>query len=211
MTSPATTPETPEPTDPGDGGAMEAAASARNVRKLIPGPREARIAEMIRVDHAGEYGAVQIYRGQRAVFEAVARDGGIVEELQAMEEGEQHHLDTFDALIAARGVRPTALAPLWNAAGFALGAATALLGERAAMACTTAVEEVIEEHYAAQADELDGVDDGLKATVEAFRADEIEHKETALAAGAKDAFAYPLLAAGIKSACRLAIRLSEKV
>ncbi|MEL7027802.1 MAG: demethoxyubiquinone hydroxylase family protein [Pseudomonadota bacterium] len=166
---------------------------------------------MIRVDHAGEYGAVQIYRGQRAVFEAIGGDREIVRELREMEDGEQRHLETFDDLIHERRVRPTAFAPLWNAAGFALGAATALIGEKAAMACTTAVEEVIEEHYGDQSEELAAIEPELKETVDEFRADEIEHKETAIAAGAKEAFAYPLLSAGIKSACRLAIRLSEKV
>lgn len=187
------------------------AKDANWVRARIPGAKERRIAEMIRVDHAGEYGAVKIYRGQRAVFEAAGGLDEIVAELSEMEQGEQAHLETFDRLIAERGVRPTLLSPLWNAAGFALGAATALMGEKAAMACTTAVEEVIEEHYADQAEELRDVDPELRETVTAFREDELEHKDTAIAAGAKEAFGYPVLSAGIKAACRVAIAVSQKV
>lgn len=176
-----------------------------------PGPRARRTAEMLRVDHAGEYGAVQIYKGQRAVFEALpgkARTAAIIARMQA---GESAHLEAFDRLLAERRVRPTLLAPVWNAAGFALGAATALMGTRAAMACTEAVEDVIEKHYAAQADELAGADPELASTVSALRDDELEHKETAEAEGAKDAPGYGALKAVIGAGCRLAIRLSEKI
>jgi ubiquinone biosynthesis monooxygenase Coq7 len=182
-----------------------------NPARERPGPRRTRIAEMLRVDHAGEYGAVQIYKGQRAVFDrrpAMRRTAALI---AAMEAGEAAHLDAFDALLAERRVRPTLLAPVWNAAGFALGAATALLGEKAAMACTEAVEDVIETHYAAQADELDGVDPALAGTLRRFREDELGHKETAEAEGAREAAGYPLLKAVIQAGCRLAIRLSEKV
>lgn len=182
-----------------------------NIPRMRPGPRAARIGEMLRVDHAGEYGAVQIYRGQRAVFGALPEKRETAEAIADMEAGETRHLKTFDALLAARGVRPTLLSPLWNAAGFGLGAATALLGEKAAMACTAAVEEVIEKHYAAQADELAASDPELAATLEEFRADEIGHKETAEARGAEEAPGYPLLRAAIQAGCRLAIRLSEKI
>jgi ubiquinone biosynthesis monooxygenase Coq7 len=128
-----------------------------------------------------------------------------------MEGGEAEHLKTFDRLLAEREVRPTALAPVWQVAGFALGAGTALLGERAAMACTAAVEEVIETHYAAQIDELKARETALAATLASFREDELSHKRTAEEAGAADAPAYPLLRAVIRAGCRLAIRLSEKI
>jgi ubiquinone biosynthesis monooxygenase Coq7 len=172
-----------------------------------------RTAEMLRVDHAGEYGAVAIYRGQRAVFDRAMPTRAISREIAAMERQEQEHLDAFDALLLARGVRPTALAPVWNAAGYALGVATALLGRRAAHACTEAVESVIEHHYGAQVEELEraGAEPELAARFAKFRADEIAHKETAVAAGAREAPGYPLLAGLIGLGCRAAIRLSEKI
>ncbi len=176
-----------------------------------PGPREARIAEMLRVDHAGEYGAVQIYKGQRAVFDGRPGNAATSDLLREMEAAEQAHLDAFDRLLLERRVRPTLLSPLWNAAGYALGAATALIGEKAAMAATEAVEEVIETHYRQQAEELEVVDPALAATVLQFRDDELSHKATAAANGAREAAGYPLLKAVIQAGCRLAIRLSEKI
>lgn len=166
---------------------------------------------MLRVDHAGEYGAVQIYRGQRAVFEALPHLHATAATLRAMEDGEASHLAAFDRLLAERQVRPTLLSPLWNAAGLALGAATALLGEKAAMAATEAVEDVIEKHYALQAQELREIEPELAATVSAFREDELGHKKTAEEGGAREAVAYPVLSAFIRAGCRLAIRLSEKI
>jgi ubiquinone biosynthesis monooxygenase Coq7 len=172
-----------------------------------------RVEQMLRVDHAGEYGAVAIYRGQRAVFERAMRTRGLAREIKAMERQEQAHLDAFDALVLARRVRPTALAPVWGAAGYALGVATALLGPRAAHACTEAVETVIEGHYGAQVDELERAEaeSELKAAFASFQADEIAHKDAAVAAGARDAPGYPLLSALIRLGCRAAIRLSEKL
>jgi ubiquinone biosynthesis monooxygenase Coq7 len=166
---------------------------------------------MIRVDHAGEFGAVQIYRGQLAVFRNQPGRERAADLIAEMEAGEQTHLATFDRLVVDRGVRPTALAPLWRIMGFSLGAATALLGEKAAHACTAAVEEAIEEHYAAQAKALDGVDPELKGIVEKFRADELEHRETAIVEGARNAPGYGVLSGAIKLGCKLAIRVSEKI
>ncbi len=176
-----------------------------------PGARDQRLAEMLRVDHAGEYGAVQIYRGQRAIFDRLPARADVAERLKAMEDGEAAHLKTFDALLAERRVRPTLLSPLWNAAGFALGAATALMGEKAAMAATAAVEDVIEKHYAEQADELRSTEPALAQTITAFREDELHHKETAEAHGAESAPGYPLMRLLIQAGCRAAIRLSEKL
>lgn len=173
--------------------------------------RERQLAEMIRVDHAGEYGAVQIYRGQRAVFSRIEGKAHAAKLIAEMEEGEQEHLKTFDRMIAERGVRPTVMAPLWRVAGFGLGAVTALMGERAAHACTEAVEDVIEEHYGRQSQALQGVDSELKHVVDKFREDEIAHKETAIEQGARHAPAYPVLSAVIKFGCRAAIRISEKI
>ena len=139
-----------------------------------PSPGSANdIASMIRVDHAGEYGAVRIYEGQLAVLRGRKGAERSVAAIEHMAEQEQRHLKAFDTLINERKVRPTALEPVWRVAGFALGAASAALGEKAAFACTAAVEEVIDEHYAAQIKALeDGKDPALKAAVEEFSADE---------------------------------------
>ncbi len=175
----------------------------------LPGDPSARVAtaRMIRVDHAGEYGAVRIYQGQRAILGRGAA-GPVLEHMQAQE---QAHLARFSALIAERGVRPTALLPLWHLAGFALGAATAALGERAAMACTVAVEEAICAHYARQEDALAGEDPALAAEIAGFRAEEAEHRDIGLDRGAREAPGHRLLTAAIKAGCRFAIALSERV
>ncbi len=185
-------------------------------RKTVrrPGPRRERrrIEEMIRVDHAGEYGAVQIYKGQRAVFGRLPQKARIAGQLRRMEMDEQHHLDAFDGFIRERRVRPTALGPLWNVAGYGLGVVTALIGERAAHACTEAVESVIEGHYGEQVEELrDMGEDELADTFARFRDEETEHKDTAISEGAKDALGYPLLKAAITLGCRVAIRVTERV
>ena len=168
------------------------------------------LARMIRVDQAGEYGATRIYAGQLAVM---GDRHPLAAEIRAMAEQEAGHRAKFDALMARRGVRPTALQPFWQVAGYALGAGTALLGPEAAMACTAAVEEEIDRHYSAQLDALaeTGTDPELAAMVEDFREDEREHRDAALAAGAERAPAYPLLSGAIRLGCRLAIRLSERV
>ncbi len=162
---------------------------------------------MIRVDHAGEYGAVRIYEGQLAVLKGRAS----AQTIQHMAEQEQAHLKAFDKLINERRVRPTALEPVWRVAGFALGAATALMGEKAAFACTAAVEEAIDEHYAAQIEAIGASDPVLKKTVEEFRADEAAHRQTALDNGAESAPGYKFLSEAIKAGCRVAIKLSEKI
>ncbi len=164
-------------------------------------------AAMIRVDHAGEYGAVRIYQGQLAVL----KHSAAADTIRHMAEQEERHLKTFDRLVNERKVRPTALEPVWRVAGFALGAATALMGEKAAFACTAAVEEVIDEHYAGQIAALGDTDAALKATVEDFRADEAAHRDTALEHGAEQAPGYRLLSGAIKAGCRVAIKLSEKI
>ena len=181
----------------------------RKKRPAIPGVRsQENVDAMIRVDHAGEYGAVRIYEGQHAIFGK--SQSPVANAIRHMAEQEQAHLQAFDRLINERRVRPTALEPLWRIAGFALGAATALMGEKAAMACTAAVEDIIDEHYAQQIESLDG-DPELKTSIETFRADEIAHKNEAIAQGAEDAPGYKLLSESIKAGCRLAIKLSERV
>jgi len=168
---------------------------------------EAEVARMIRVDHAGEYGARRIYEGQLAVLGRNAGGGSI----RRMYDQELEHLERFEKLMVARRVRPTALQPLWHVAGFALGAATAMMGERAAMACTVAVEEVIDEHYGGQAARLGPEEAELKGTIEEFQADEREHRATALDHGAEKTPGYQVLRGAIKSGSRLAIWLSERI
>jgi 3-demethoxyubiquinol 3-hydroxylase len=169
------------------------------------------IESMIRVDHAGEYGAVRIYEGQLAVLRRRKGAEHSVETIAHMAEQEQRHLKTFDTLVNERRVRPTALEPVWRIAGFALGAATAALGEKAAFACTAAVEEVIDEHYAQQIAALQDKDPALKERIEDFRADEAAHRNTAIAEGAEQAPGYRLLSETIKAGCRIAIKLSERI
>ena len=168
------------------------------------------IARMIRVDQAGEFGATRIYAGQLAVL---GDRGPHAAEIAGMAEEEARHRAKFDALMARRGVRPTALTPLWSAAGYALGAATALIGPEAAMACTAAVEEEIDRHYTRQLEalETDGSDPELQALIEEFREDERNHRDAAIAAGAERAPGYPLMAGLIRLGCRAAIRLSERI
>ena len=167
-----------------------------------------KLERMLRVDQAGEYGATRIYAGQLAVMGDRAPHAA---EIAAMATQEAEHRARFDALIAKRGVRPTALQPLWNVAGYALGAATALIGPEAAMACTAAIETEIESHYSAQLEELGDQDPELSAIIEEFRDDEREHHAIAMASGAERAPAYPLLSGAIRLGCRVAIRLSERI
>lgn len=169
--------------------------------------REEMISSMIRVDHAGEHGAVRIYEGQLAILAGTEAESSIRE----MAEQEEHHLKTFDLMIAERRVRPTALAPLWHVAGFALGAGTALLGPKAAMACTQAVEEVIDEHYAKQAQKLGDDEKELRETIEQFRKEELAHRDTAIEQGAKEAPGYGLITSTVKAGSRLAIWLSTRI
>lgn len=168
-----------------------------------------RNARMLRVDQAGEYGATRIYAGQLAVMGTRAPHST---EIAGMAEQEEAHRARFDAMVAQRGVRPTLLQPVWSVAGYALGAATALIGPKAAMACTAAIETEIDRHYTAQLDELEGDDDtDLRETIREFRDDEREHRDAAIAAGAERAPAYPLLFNAVRLGCRVAIRLSERI
>ncbi len=178
---------------------------------MTGGVGRARLAEILRVDHAGELGAVSIYRGQRAVFGASPGRAAIAGRLEEMQAHEAVHLAAFDALLNGRAVRPTLLAPLWRIAGFGLGAATALMGEAAAHACTEAVETVIEQHYAGQIAELAADEPALAAELTRFRDDELAHKDQAVEQGARDAPGYGPLSAAIRAGCRAAIRLAEKL
>lgn len=186
-----------------------APVGTRTEDRLLPGDPDYRsfIERLVRVDHAGEYGARRIYEGQLAVLGSSQS----APMLQKMADQERRHLETFERLIVERRVRPTALLPFWHVAGFVLGAGTALMGERAAMACTVAVEEAIDEHYAGQAERLGDDEAVLRDTIEEFRAEELEHRDIGLAHEAEKAVGYPLLSAAIKTGCKAAIWVSERV
>jgi ubiquinone biosynthesis monooxygenase Coq7 len=173
-----------------------------------PGDRRPDPASMLRVNQAGEYGATRIYAGQLAVLRANSPTSKLIARMDGQE---RRHLQRFNALMAERRVRPTILQPIWNVAGFALGAATALMSEKAALACTDAVETEIDLHYGQQLEELVDSDPILSAEIEDFRAEEVEHRDSAREAGAADAFGYPVLTAAVRAACRLAIGVSKRI
>ena len=189
--------------------AEETARPARTGDDRLPGDLgpEQTIERILRVDHAGEYGAARIYAGQLAVL---GRDA-VAPVIREMADAESKHLETFDRLLSERRVRPTLLAPFWHVAGFALGVGSALIGPRAAMACTAAVEEVIEKHYAAQVDKLGDDEKELRETLIEFGAEESQHKEIGLAYEAEKAPSYEPLSAAVKRGTRLAIWLSERI
>jgi 3-demethoxyubiquinol 3-hydroxylase len=170
--------------------------------------RNLAIERMIRVNQAGEFGAKRIYAGQLAVMgdrTPAARS------IAHMAEQEERHLNAFDKMMAERGVRPTALHPIWSAAGFALGAVSAAVSPEAAMACTVAVETEIDRHYSEQLAEIADRDPELSAMIADFQADEQAHKATALAEGAERAPAYPLMSALVRMGCRTAIAVSKHI
>ncbi|KTF70483.1 demethoxyubiquinone hydroxylase family protein [Sphingomonas sp. HT-1] len=173
-----------------------------------PGDRRESREAMVRVDQAGEYGATRIYAGQLAVMgdrTPTART------ISGMANQEEHHRAFFDALIARRGVRPTVLQPFWDVAGFGLGVVTAALGPQAAMACTAAIETEIDLHYEQQLAQLGEEDPELRDAVARFRDEEIEHRDTAIASGAENVPAYPLLSGVIRAGCRFAIAVSKRI
>jgi len=165
------------------------------------------IDRYLRVDHAGERAAQQIYKGQLAIM----KNHAMGPEIQHMMEQEVEHLEAFETLLNERQVRPSLLDPLWDAAGFALGVATAAMGPKAAMACTIAVEEVIGEHYQKQAENLGTDEADLKKIVEKFRDDELEHRDIAIDHDGENAKHYDLLRAFIQRGCRTAIKVAEKL
>jgi ubiquinone biosynthesis monooxygenase Coq7 len=193
--------------------ASDTVAAARRVPLPRPGVGQtrARMAEMLRVDHAGEFAAVHIYRAQRAVLEGRKGKAAIAADLTEMEGHEAVHLARFEALLTENRVRPTAMIPLWKLAATALGAGTALISEKAAHACTEAVESVIEQHYADQIEEIRERDPDLAAELTKFRDEELAHHDHAVAHGSREAPAYRLLSSVIKAGCKAAIKISERV
>ena len=193
--------------------ASDTAAAARRIPLARPGvgQSQARMAEILRVDHAGEFAAVHIYRAQRAVLEGRKGKGAIAADLTEMEGHEAVHLARFEALLTANRVRPTAMIPLWKLAATALGAGTALISEKAAHACTEAVESVIEQHYADQIEEVRERDPELAAELTQFREEELAHHDHAIEHGSREAPGYRLLSSVIKVGCKAAIKISERI
>ena len=191
--------------------------TGRKGSRAIPLPRpgtgmpRARMAGILRVDHAGEYAAVQIYRAQRAVFEGRKGKSAVAADLTEMQGHEAVHLSRFEALLNQNRVAPTAALPLWHLAAGVLGAGTALMGEKAAHACTEAVESVIEQHYADQIAELADRDPELATELAQFRAEEMAHHDHAVEHGSREAPGYRLLSSVIKAGCRAAIKVSERL
>ncbi|MBB42259.1 MAG: demethoxyubiquinone hydroxylase family protein [Rhodospirillaceae bacterium] len=188
---------------------MTKPTQSKTVSRSLPGDQTKGtvVERMIRVDHAGEYGAVRIYEGQLAVLRGTEYESSIRE----MAEEEKRHRKGFEKLINERRIRPTVLSPLWHIAGFALGAGTALIGPKAAMACTEAVEEVIDEHYSEQASKLGDEERELRDMIEDFRQDELAHRDLAREEGSADAPGYTLLTAAVKASSRVAIWLSTRI
>ena len=166
------------------------------------------LEEIIRVDHAGEYGATRIYDGQIAIF---GKDSKIGKTIQHMADQEQEHIEKFNELILEHRVRPTAFLPLWNVAGFGLGAVTAMMGEKAAMACTVAVEKVIGEHYRDQQDLLEDDHKELRKTIKKFEKDELEHHDIGIDHDAENAPGYNIMKTVIEFGCKTAIAISKKI
>ncbi len=177
-------------------------------RKSMPKTDKNILDEIIRVDHAGEYGATKIYDGQIFIF---GKNSKIGKTIQHMADQEQEHIETFEKLIVNHRVRPTALLPLWNIAGFALGASTAMMGEKAAMACTVAVEKVIGEHYQKQAKLLKDDYKKLRSKIKKFEKDELEHHDIGIAHDAEKTPGYSILSGFISLGCKAAIAVSKKI
>ena len=175
---------------------------------MRPGDRRESTDAMIRVDQAGEYGATRIYAGQLAVL---GDRHPASRAISHMAHQEERHRAFFDRMMAERRVRPTLLQPFWNVAGFALGAVTAAIGPDAAMACTAAVETEIDKHYQEQLDALGTDDPELSGAIADFQAEELEHRDHALAAGAENAIGYPVLSAAIRLGCRVAIAAAKRI
>ena len=178
------------------------------MREWKPGDAKRARQAMVRVDQAGEYGASRIYAGQLAVM---GDRGPAARAIAGMAVQEERHRIFFDKMMAERGVRPTLLQPVWNVAGYALGVVTAAMGPEAAMACTAAVETEIDRHYSEQLAQLGDSDPELSTAIADFQADEVEHRETALASGAENALGYPLLSGMIRLGCRVAIATAKRI
>ena len=169
------------------------------------------LEEIIRVDHAGERGAIKIYEGQLLALKTIKQDESLKDKIEKMKEQEKEHLEYFEKEIQKRKIKPTYLLPLWDIMGVTLGFGTALLGKKAAMLCTTSVEEVIEDHYQDQLKKLGNDEMELKAKIEKFKGDEVDHKNMAYEAGATNKGMYSIMDQVIRVGSRIAITISEKI
>jgi len=169
------------------------------------------LEEIIRVDHAGERGAIKIYEGQLLALKTIKQDNDLKDKIEQMKEQEKEHLEYFEKEIQRRKIKPTYLLPLWDVMGVALGFGTAMLGKKAAMLCTASVEEVIEDHYQNQLKRLGKDEKDLKAKIEKFRGDEIKHKNIAYKSGATNKGIYSIMDKVIRTGSRIAITISEKI
>ena len=169
------------------------------------------LEEIIRVDHAGERGAIKIYEGQLLALKTIKQDNALKDKIEKMKEHEREHLEYFEKEIQKRKIKPTYLLPLWDLMGVTLGFGTALLGKKAAMLCTASVEEVIEDHYQNQLKKLGNDEMELKAKIEKFKRDEVGHKNTAYESGATNKGLYSIMDKVIRTGSRIAITISEKI
>ena len=169
------------------------------------------LEEIIRVDHAGERGAIKIYEGQLLALKTIKQDNNLKDKIEEMKEQEKEHLEYFEKEIQKRKIKPTYLLPLWDVMGVALGFGTALLGKKAAMLCTASVEEVIEDHYQNQLKKLGDDEMDLKTKIEKFKEEEVDHKNIAYEAGATKKGLYSVMDKVIRTGSRIAITISEKI
>ena len=169
------------------------------------------LEEIIRVDHAGERGAIKIYEGQLLALKTIKQDEFLKDKIEKMKEHEKEHLTYFEKEIQKRKIKPTYFLPLWDVMGVTLGFGTALLGKKAAMLCTASVEEVIEDHYQNQLKELGDDEKDLKAKIEKFKEDEVGHKNIAYEAGATNKGLYSIMNKIIRTGSRITITISEKI
>tara|TARA_B100000700_G_scaffold173771_1_gene191990 strand:+ start:5886 stop:6419 length:534 start_codon:yes stop_codon:yes gene_type:complete len=169
------------------------------------------LEEIIRVDHAGERGAIKIYEGQLLALNTIKKDSALKEKIEKMKEHEKEHLEYFEKEIQKRKIKPTYLLPLWDIMGVGLGFGTALMGKKAAMLCTASIEEVIEDHYQNQLKKLGNDEMELKNKIEKFKSDEIDHKNIAYESGASNEGLYSIMDKIIKTGSKIAITISEKI
>ena len=169
------------------------------------------LEEIIRVDHAGERGAIKIYEGQLLALNTIKQDEHLKNIIQEMKEQEKEHLEYFETEIQKRKIKPTYLLPLWDVIGVSLGFGTALLGKKAAMLCTASVEEVIESHYENQLKKIGSDEKDLKIKIEKFKNDEVDHKNKAYDSGANKSGIYSVMDKLIKTGSKIAINISEKI
>ena len=169
------------------------------------------LEEIIRVDHAGERGAIKIYEGQLLALSTIIQDKNLKKIIEEMKEHEKEHLEYFEKEIQKRNMKPTYLLPVWDLMGISLGFGSALLGKKATLLCTASVEEVIEDHYENQLGKIGEDEKDLKTKIEKFKGDEVNHKNTAYESGASRTGIYSIMDKIIRTGSKIAITISEKI